>query len=72
MTFGYDADVLFGDVDPSGRLPLTYPRRESDVPVANPWDHIGNLDVRYREGVDAATAATPPTAPGRSSRSAPA
>ena len=46
------ADVLFGDVSPSGRLPLTYPRREADVPVANPWSGIASLDVRYREGVD--------------------
>lgn len=46
------ADVLFGDVNPSGRLPLTYPRRERDVPVSNPWSGIADLDVRYREGVN--------------------
>jgi beta-glucosidase len=46
------ADVLFGDVNPSGRLPVTYPARQSDVPVANPWDRQNNLNVVYREGID--------------------
>src|SRR5262249_23750989 len=37
------ADILFGDVDPSGRLPLSIPRREADLP---PFDNR-NLRVRY-------------------------
>lgn len=45
------ADVLFGDVDPAGRLPLTYPASEARVPVANPWKGDDDLDVVCREGV---------------------
>lgn len=30
------ADALWGYIDPAGRLPLTYPRHEADVPVAPP------------------------------------
>jgi beta-glucosidase len=43
------ADVLFGDVNPSGRLPLTYPASESSVPIANPWAGTADLNVRYSE-----------------------
>ena len=31
------ADVLFGDVEPGGRLPVTIPRRQSDLPQVD-WD----------------------------------
>ncbi len=44
------ADILFGDVNPSGRLPLTFPRRWEDSPVYGTYP--GARDVAYyREGV---------------------
>jgi beta-glucosidase len=43
------ADVLLGVVEPGGRLPTTWPREESDVPVfdVTPRDGV----VRYDEGI---------------------
>ncbi|MFI7634877.1 glycoside hydrolase family 3 protein [Nonomuraea sp. NPDC049400] len=43
------ADVLFGDAEPGGRLPTTWPRRLQDAPVVNvtPVDGV----VAYEEGV---------------------
>ncbi|MEV1178812.1 glycoside hydrolase family 3 C-terminal domain-containing protein, partial [Nonomuraea sp. NPDC049784] len=43
------ADVLFGDAEPGGRLPTTWPRRLEDAPVVNvtPVDGV----VAYEEGV---------------------
>jgi beta-glucosidase len=43
------ADVLLGSVEPGGRLPTTWPRAESDVPVIDvtPVDGV----LRYDEGV---------------------
>jgi beta-glucosidase len=48
------ARVLFGDVDPGGRLPVTFPEKEADEPTAGdtnryPGDASG--DVHYDEGV---------------------
>ena len=47
------ARVLFGDVNPSGRLPATFPQRESDEPYAgDPEAYPGVAEqVVYKEGV---------------------
>jgi beta-glucosidase len=43
------ADILFGDVNPSGRLPITFPKRWADTPV---HDTYPNPDVAvYKEGI---------------------
>jgi beta-glucosidase len=43
------ADVLLGESDPGGRLPITYPKRLEDAPA---WPHYRPVDgvQRYREG----------------------
>ncbi|GAA1564212.1 MULTISPECIES: beta-glucosidase family protein [Kribbella] len=43
------ADVLLGRTEPGGRLPTTWPRAESDVPVINVTPENGV--VRYDEGI---------------------
>ncbi len=46
------ADVLFGVVNPSGRLPITFPRALEDVPANTPAQYPGiNGVAHYSEGV---------------------
>lgn len=46
------ASVLFGDVDPGGRLPVSFPRREADAPaMGDPEQYPGIVEVRHKEGV---------------------
>jgi len=47
------ASLLFGDADPSGKLPVTFPRSLADVPASTPaqWPGTGN-QVQYSEGLD--------------------
>jgi beta-glucosidase len=47
------ARVLYGDVDPGGRLPVTFPAAENDAPTAgNPSQYPGlNKAVTFSEGV---------------------
>jgi beta-glucosidase len=43
------ARILFGLAEPSGRLPVTFPRRLADTP-AHPW-YPGEADAIYGEGL---------------------
>lgn len=46
------AAVLFGDVNPSGKLPVTFPRKLSDSPAhASERTFPGNEKVHYEEGI---------------------
>ena len=50
------ARVLFGDVDPGGRLPITFPESESQLPTAvstsrYPGSGLLGLETHYDEGV---------------------
>ncbi|KAF2459836.1 glycoside hydrolase superfamily [Lineolata rhizophorae] len=44
------ADVLFGDVSPSGKLPTTFPKRLADNPAYHNWPGE-NAKVVYGEGI---------------------
>src|SRR5215469_4006735 len=47
------AEVLFGKVNPSGHLPVTFPTDLSQVPASSPSQFPGlNGQVQYSEGVD--------------------
>lgn len=46
------ADVLFGAVNPSGRLPVTFPKRLEDLPARTPEQYPGIDGVaKYSEGI---------------------
>jgi beta-glucosidase len=46
------ADVLFGDVNPSGKLPQTFPAALADLPANTPEQYPGvNGEASYSEGV---------------------
>jgi beta-glucosidase len=44
------ADVVYGNVNPSGRLPLTFPRTEEDIPAAMCYKSA-NIKTYYEEGI---------------------
>src|SRR5581483_2010010 len=47
------ARVLFGDVNPSGKLPVTFPRSLADLPAgtATQWPGTARNGVAYSEGL---------------------
>ena len=44
------AGIVFGDVNPSGKLPITFPKRLEDVP-AHSIGQYNDQDCEYREGL---------------------
>lgn len=45
-------EVLFGDVNPSGRLPITFEKRQEDNPTfSNYYPESGTRRVLYKEGI---------------------
>ncbi len=45
------AEVLFGKVNPSGKLPTTFPKSLEDTPVSRFGEYPGDETVHYNEGI---------------------
>jgi beta-glucosidase len=45
------ARVLFGEVNPSGKLPITIPVDESQTPISTPEQYPGTQTQQYSEGI---------------------
>jgi beta-glucosidase len=45
------ADVLLGDINPSGKLPVTFPKTIEDSPAHKIGEFPGGSDVNYSEGL---------------------
>ncbi|MHA1819428.1 MAG: beta-glucosidase family protein [Promethearchaeota archaeon] len=46
------ADIIFGDINPSGKLPITFPKKLEDVPAhQSKKTYPGGKDVLYKEDI---------------------